>query len=165
MGAVALAGRLHAVGGRLTTFQFNVASYAVYDPTADRWSTQAPLPTPRSGIAAAVLDGWIFVVGGVFAHNDADDPEADTWVAMAPMRTPRRGTGAASLGGPLRPGGGLVTGGSRPSTAHETFVLASGPGPRRLPGRAASRPHRAVRQATGTSRSKKETAHLRREDT
>jgi len=44
---------------------------------------------------------------------------------MTPMLTPRHGTGAAVVGnGICIPAGGLVNGGSRPSTVNEMFSLS-----------------------------------------
>jgi N-acetylneuraminic acid mutarotase len=87
------------------------------------------MPTARSGVAAAVLGGRLFVfggeqAGGVFSENEAYDPETDRWVAMAPMRTPRHGTGAAAVGARIYiPAGGLTNGGSRPSSVNEAFAI------------------------------------------
>lgn len=91
------------------------------------WSSRAPLPTARSGVAAAVLNRWIFIfggerAGGVFSENEAYDPAADRWMTMTPMRTPRHGTGGTVVGSLIYiPAGGLVNGGSRPSTTNEAF--------------------------------------------
>ena len=62
----------------------HLAVTEVYDPARRRWHEVAPLPTPRSGIAAEVLEGVIFVVGGegsrrTFRENEAYWPETDTW--------------------------------------------------------------------------------------
>lgn len=75
------------------------------------------MPTPRSGIAAAVLDGEILIFGGestegTFDEVEGYDPQSDSWTAYAPMPTARHGLGAAVVddrvhvlaGGP-RPGG------------------------------------------------------------
>ena len=35
-----------------------------YDPSTDSWSEQPPMPTPRHGIGAASLDGFIHIPGG-----------------------------------------------------------------------------------------------------
>lgn len=89
-----------------------------------------PLPTARSGVAAALLGGRIFVFGGeaighVFSENEAYDPAADRWTMMTPMPTPRHGTGAATVGNAIYvPAGGLTNGGSQPSAANEAFVLS-----------------------------------------
>ena len=58
-------GRLYAIGGRVDgSYDRNLNVNEVYDPGTDRWRRVAPLPTARSGIAAAVLGGRILVVGG-----------------------------------------------------------------------------------------------------
>ncbi len=125
-----LGGRIHAVGGRFNTFDYNTNLHDAYDPSSDTWSPRAPLPTTRSGVAAAVLDGWIFVfggerAGGVFSENEAYDPSTDRWATMTPMLTPRHGTGAAAVGNAIWiPAGGLVNGGSRPSIINEAFTLS-----------------------------------------
>jgi N-acetylneuraminic acid mutarotase len=36
-----------------------------YDPASGRWQRLAPLPTVRGALAAAVLDGKIYAVGGI----------------------------------------------------------------------------------------------------
>ena len=110
------------------TFEFNTDLHDIYDAAADAWRSLAPLPTARSGVAAAVLAGRLFVfggerAGGVFIENEACDPRSDRWSTMTPMRTPRHGTGAAVVARRSIPAGGLTNGGSRPSTANEAFLL------------------------------------------
>ena len=61
----------------------------------------------------------------MFAQNEAYDPATDSWTTMAPMPTPRHGTGAAVVGNAIYiTAGGLVTGGSQPSTTNEAFTLS-----------------------------------------
>ena len=36
----------------------------VYDTRTKRWNQAAPLPAPRGGLAAVVLEGMIHVLGG-----------------------------------------------------------------------------------------------------
>jgi hypothetical protein len=72
----------------------------IYDPVADRWTTGAPMPTKRSGIATAVLGGKIFVFGGeapsgTFREVEAYDPKTGIWTSRAPGPNPRHGLGAA----------------------------------------------------------------------
>jgi hypothetical protein len=53
----ALPGRLYAVGGRIDdNYSRKLASNEADDPPTNRWDQRAPLPTARSGIAAAVLE-------------------------------------------------------------------------------------------------------------
>jgi N-acetylneuraminic acid mutarotase len=66
--AAALGGMLVVVGGEV--FGANGAAGVVhpevwrYDPRADTWTALAPMPTPRHGLGAVVLDGAIWTVGG-----------------------------------------------------------------------------------------------------
>jgi hypothetical protein len=62
----AMDGRLYAVGGRIDgNYSRNLTSNEAYDPATGRWEQRAPLPTARSGIAAAVLEGRMFVFDAV----------------------------------------------------------------------------------------------------
>ena len=63
------------------------------------WSRLAELPTPRSEVAAAGLDGKIYVMGGFGAGataNEEYDPAANTWRQRAPI--PRGVDHAAAVG-------------------------------------------------------------------
>jgi N-acetylneuraminic acid mutarotase len=42
----------------------NVPMNEVYDIATDAWSTGAPMPSARSAIGAAALNGKIYVIGG-----------------------------------------------------------------------------------------------------
>jgi hypothetical protein len=75
------------------------------------------MPTARGGLAAAVIDGRIHVVGGAAGRgldaHEIYDPATDRWTAKAPLPTPRHGLGAAAVGarayvaaGVTRPGPG-----------------------------------------------------------
>lgn len=76
-----------------------------YDLKTDQWTARAPLPTPRTGAAAAAMTGGIYVFGGrigsAFANGsdvdvvEAYDPVADRWSApLARLPTPRGDTAA-----------------------------------------------------------------------
>ena len=99
--AVALDGLVYLIGGFATTTNVPVADVAVYDPATGRWASAAPLPSPRGGHAAVVLDGRIHVLGGGNAtttldDHDVYDPASDTWQSAAPL--PRReGSPAATI--------------------------------------------------------------------
>ena len=132
MGVAVVDGRIHAIAGRMDSYDFNTGLNAVYDPKADGWSFRAPLPTPRSGVSAVYHKGRIVVFGGeatgkVFGTNEAYDPKTDTWEALAPMRVPRHGlhgATAAVIGDKIHvPGGGPVPGGSIQGAYHDAFVL------------------------------------------
>lgn len=129
-GVVAVEGRIHVIGGRIDTFATNVAHHRVYLPASGQWESRAPMPTPRSGHGAVLLNGRIWCMGGeetgkVFGQLESYDPASDSWTSHAPMMTPRHGLGAAVLDGRIHvAGGGVVVGGGIQSSIHEAFIPA-----------------------------------------
>lgn len=92
-----------------------LATHEVYDPATDSWTRLASMPTPREHLAAAAIDGQIYVVGGRRQSGfditnrqqlERYDPATDTWASLAPMPTARGGLAAASLHGRLYVFGG-----------------------------------------------------------
>lgn len=62
--------------------------------TEDYWATMTEMPTVRSGLGVAVVDGKIYAIGGSDGDSQLDtnemyDPETDTWVSKQPMPTAR----------------------------------------------------------------------------
>ena len=110
-----LDGKLYAMGGRVGSsysggWSSNVSMNEAYDIATDTWSQRAPMPTPRSGTAIAVLEGKIYVLGGeawieefggVYRANEAYDPKTNTWTKAARMPTPRHGLATAVINGTL----------------------------------------------------------------
>jgi hypothetical protein len=132
MGVTVVDGRIHAIGGRMDSYDFNTSLHAVYDPGTDSWSFRAPLPTPRSGVSAVLYRDKIVVFGGeatgrVFGTNESYDPKTDRWEALTPMVVPRHGlhgAGFALIGDMIHaPGGGPVPGGSIQGAYHDAFTL------------------------------------------
>ncbi len=138
VGCVAIGGRIHVIGGRFNTFEYNTGLHHVFFPDRNTWELRAPLPTPRSGHGLVEYQGRLFAMGGeagvvangqitqakVFGQMESYDPGADTWLSHAPMLTPRHAVGAATLGGAVYvAGGGAVTGGAVQSAVHEVFTL------------------------------------------
>jgi N-acetylneuraminic acid mutarotase len=85
------------------------------------------MPTARSGIAAAVLEGRVFVFGGeapagTFNQAEAYDPKSNSWNGHAPMPTTRHGLGAAAAARRIYVISGGPTPGDSVSTANEIFV-------------------------------------------
>jgi len=126
---VAIGGRVYIVGGaqgdRL------VSPTYVYDTAADRWSTAAPLPTPRDHLAAAAIGGRVCAVGGRrlsllqnLATFECYDPAVDAWQSMPDAPTARGGIGAATIGSRM-----FVAGGEQPLGTFkevDTFDSATG---------------------------------------
>jgi len=128
-GASAIDGKIYVVGGRIgSTFIIglsnNVSTTEVYDVAKNTWAAVPGMPTPRSGIGTAVLNGKMHVVGGEAYINDlvgtyrtheAYDPKTNSWQRLPPMPTPRHGLAAAEIGGKMYAvSGSNVAGGGGP---------------------------------------------------
>jgi N-acetylneuraminic acid mutarotase len=124
----ALGGKLYAIGGRIDgRYSDNLAVNEEFDPAAKQWRPRKPLPTARSGIAAAVLEGKVFVFGGeapsgTFNQVEAYDPQTDSWATYAAMPTARHGLGAVAVGGRIAVISGGPTPGGSASSANEIFM-------------------------------------------
>ena len=107
---------VYAVGGRALSPDKNTAALERYDPVRDRWERLADMPTARGGLAAVLVDGNLFAIGGerpttVLGDVESYNIASGTWSTLSPMRRPRHGSTAAaigrsvySLGGAPRPG-------------------------------------------------------------
>ena len=55
----------------------------------DSWTTKAQMPTPRSGLGVAVVNGKIYAIGGSNGShlntNEEYDPATNTWATRKPM--------------------------------------------------------------------------------
>jgi N-acetylneuraminic acid mutarotase len=98
---------LYAVGGAGNGFFSTVDAY---DPVANSWTAKAPLSAPRAYLAAGVVNGSLYAVGGDVDQNglevvvgtvEAYDPVANTWTQKPPMPTPRGVLAAAGVNGVL----------------------------------------------------------------
>lgn len=119
--AVGLNGRLYVIGGQTNAggrnrkSRYTSAVHAL-DPKTGKWTARAPMPTARSAMAHAVIDGRIFVAGGrpPRGHDFAVyDPKADKWTTLPDLPTARNHMAAAAIGGKLYVAGGRFGGGFR----------------------------------------------------
>jgi len=74
----------------------------MYDPEQDKWKVLEPMPTKRSGLAAASIDNNIYVIGGEklngsYNINEKFDTETGKWSLELPMPTNRLGHDAVAL--------------------------------------------------------------------
>jgi N-acetylneuraminic acid mutarotase len=95
--------KLYVIGGRPTGKSSNLNVNEVFDPKSNSWTTLAPMPTERGGIAAAAVNGEIYVFGGespdtTFNAVEKYSPQKNVWTADVPMPTPRHGLAAVSVG-------------------------------------------------------------------
>ena len=108
--AVGADGNIYAVGGRnnpnstLNTLEAYIPTVGLrLRPGPGVWTDPlAPMPTARSGLAAAAgRDGRIYALGGSdggapLSVVEAYDPSQDAWTTVAPMTTARDGLAAAT---------------------------------------------------------------------
>lgn len=90
-----------------------VSDVWAYVPADDAWLPLADLPTPRDHLAAAVVDGLVYAIGGrdgsIGSHTtrvDVYDPSADAWSEGPAMPTSRGGVAAAVAFGQIFVAGG-----------------------------------------------------------
>ena len=109
--AVAIDARIYVLGGFGTTTNVPTSDVLVYDIRTRTWSKAAPLPAPRGGHAAVLLNGRIHVIGGgnsrsTLADHSEYDPATDTWTARAPLPRSEGSPAAVVFNGKLYAIGG-----------------------------------------------------------
>jgi N-acetylneuraminic acid mutarotase len=146
MGGEAVNGKIYIVGGRLSGafiigWPGNINLVQAYDPAADSWVTKTPMPTARSGLNTASLNGIIYVAGGevqddkylaAFRAFEAYDPASDSWWQLPSMLLPRHECIMASLDNRIHVAGGTVQSAIVPlpkglsfdTDSHEAFEVA-----------------------------------------
>lgn len=99
LGAAVVDDKIYAIGG--STLQGSrpsaggvVGKNEQYDPTTNKWSSKASMPTPRSNFAIAVYENKIYCIGGTTnggytAVNEVYDPLTNTWETKTSMLTTR----------------------------------------------------------------------------
>lgn len=95
---------VHKTGGSLRIVE-------EYDPATDTWTKKTDMPTPRSSIATAVVNGKIYVIGGWDGGRPVStveeyDPLANRWKKKADMLTPRGGVSTSVVNGKIYAIGG-----------------------------------------------------------
>ncbi len=119
LAAATIDGRIYTFGGCgspcfdpvLHPSTFEETLVEVYDPSGlpdDSWSVRDPIPSIFFSGAAAALEGFVYLAGGVVSANVLlrYDPATDSWTARASMPTPRHGLAMAGLDGKLYAVGG-----------------------------------------------------------
>jgi N-acetylneuraminic acid mutarotase len=113
LAAVALGGRIHALGGSDTE---RLNTHEVYDAEAGRWTVANPMPTARDHLAAVAFLERVWALGGrasffgeQYASVDVYDPATDSWRTAPSLPRGRGGLAAAALADRI-----LVFGGESP---------------------------------------------------
>jgi large repetitive protein len=128
-------GKFYALGGRNKLIGSTRAKNAVYDFSAGTWTTNiASIPTPRGGVASAVVGSEILVIGGegggqAWNTVEAYNTTTDSWRTLEPMPTARHGIQAVNWnGGIYIAAGNTSQGGSQATDVHEVFFPSGGGG-------------------------------------
>ena len=120
--AAVVDGKIYVVGGAIDDDEVGVVvtdRVDMYDPAADSWQQVAAVPTVRSSHAAAIVDGKIYVSGGLAESGqysdalEAYDPVADTWTTLASLSRAREHHASAVVNGKLYVFGGYSSSAGR----------------------------------------------------
>jgi N-acetylneuraminic acid mutarotase len=131
--SVSVKGILYVIGGQTEAGgdgPFVNTLYA-FDPKRESWSTQAPMPSARSGGGAAVVNGRIYVAGGRPPRgNDfaVYDPTTNRWEILPNLPTQRNHFGMVSVGSKIYVIGGRAGAGFETPTIDkvEVYDVAAG---------------------------------------
>ena len=104
--AVLLDGCLYVIGGFEGVSNRPTDRVRCYHVAERTWTDLPPLPAPRGGHAAVVLDGKIHVVGGgnsrsTLADHSVYDPATRTWSERAPLPRAKGSPAALAVDGRL----------------------------------------------------------------
>jgi N-acetylneuraminic acid mutarotase len=101
--AIAVYGdKIYTFGGRInpTEYAFIPEDYLgvteVYNPKTDTWETKTSMPTNRCGLSANVVNGKIYLTGGIKYYDrfpyvslvnetEVYDPQTDSWITENPI--------------------------------------------------------------------------------
>ena len=118
-------GKIYAIGGgqgkkhRLRRGWGNsgklLPTIEMYDPVTDTWTQKADMPVPRSSNSTCIVDGKIYIIGGVAANRkqwrldnvDIYDPATDTWTEAKSMNHARSGASVSVVNGKIYVMGGV----------------------------------------------------------
>ena len=128
LAVTAAGGRLYALAGRKAGFDTNTTIFESLAPSARRWRTLPPVPTPRGGTGAAVVDRTIVSVGGEAPHGTIAtvygfDLSRRRWRPLPDLPTARHGLGVVAAAGRVYAIAGGTTPGLATSGANEFLPL------------------------------------------
>ena len=162
--AVVHGSSMYVLGGRRVNVLRALDRYSV---NADTWTSLPDMPTPRAGLAAVVVDGAIYAIGGreepggpcsqgpggQLATVERFDLSTETWTTVASLLRARSDLAAAALGGRIYVFGGcrVTPGGIRFLDRVDVYDPSSdswSPAPADLPTRRTAMYSVAVRGGT-----------------
>ena len=122
--------KIYVIGGRTTGASplVNVNVNEMYDTQTDKWTALEPMPSKRSGIAAAPVNSSFFVFGEedlrrTYDNNEKYDTEDGKWTSEDPMPTARHGLAGVSVDDRIFVIGGGPEAGLSVSDVNEIFTV------------------------------------------
>jgi N-acetylneuraminic acid mutarotase len=114
MGVESVGDCIYVIGGYNSTVDVRVR-VDEYNTTSGVWRTRSSMTVPRNGMATAVVDNKIYVIGGRDSGSNTNatevyDPFTDSWESKAPVPTARYLSAASSVGHKIYVIGGGGTG-------------------------------------------------------
>lgn len=112
-------GKIYAIGGsdgQLYDGEYGNDFFQVYDLSTNTWTEGPALPHARMMLAATVVDGKIYVLGGGYPpylnnYNECFDPETQSWTTKASLPLSTSCFSACVINGKIYVVGGMMTGG------------------------------------------------------
>jgi N-acetylneuraminic acid mutarotase len=124
LGAAAVNGKVYVIGGNSDSFGFQPAKNGgtptldarfqsalethveVYDPSSNTWSSAASKPTGVASTGVAVINGKIYVPGGLNGSGNSRvvevyNPATNSWSSVAPLPAALWATGVTAVNGKL----------------------------------------------------------------
>lgn len=109
-------------------FALITPSYSGGSESSQTWTTGASMPTARTEVAGAVLDGKIYVIGGYDESGkttdvvEVYDPLTDRWSRASSLPEPEDHAAAATNNGKLYVVGGYITVGGQRTSTNNSFI-------------------------------------------
>jgi N-acetylneuraminic acid mutarotase len=116
---------IYCLGGTTDDSHWGTTEYSaysnvidVYDPATDTWVTKPHMPTARLGLQANVVNGKIYLIGGLPQSdlNEVYDPANNTWETKAPLPTSTGGFVSAVVNNKIYSVGTYYNGSYIPTT-------------------------------------------------
>jgi N-acetylneuraminic acid mutarotase len=125
-------GKIYVFGGRTVANSSlaNLNNNEMYNPQKVEWMLLEPMPSKRSGIAAATYNDTIFVFGGedaggvnpkTYGNNENFNPATGLWTSKESLPTPRHGLSATTVNDQIFVIGGGPEAGLSVSNANEVY--------------------------------------------
>ena len=101
---------LYVIGGYNGTNVLNTVD--IFDPTTNTWTSGTNMPTARSHLRAAVLNGKIYAIGGYNGTSyintvEEYDPSTNTWTTQTSIPTAKAAPAVVTANGKIYIAGGF----------------------------------------------------------